>query len=425
LSTDTITAITIFLFIGCMGKSAQIPLHVWLADAMAGPTPVSALIHAATMVTAGIYMIVRLNFLYTLAPATLTFISAVGLLTAFFAATVALTQSDIKKVLAYSTVSQLGYMFLAAGVGAYSTASFHLFTHAFFKALLFLGSGSVIHAMSEEQNIWKMGGLWSKMKITGATFAIGTLAISGIPPFAGFFSKDEILWKVWESGNIPFYIIGLLTSLLTAFYMARLFFLVFFGPMRNTDHHVVEHIHESPTVMTLPLIILAIGSTVVGFLGIPHSSMFDAWLEPVIRVKEIAMDAHHGDSSMEFILMGVSVVVAIIGIASAYFMYIKNPAMLNKVKSNKGLQKLHDFSQNKWYFDELYQSLIINPLIKFSDLVLYRFIDKSIIDGIVNGTSNVYQSFSFGLRDIQSGKVRHYAYFMIFGMLLICVYTMG
>lgn len=424
LSSDTITAITAFLFIGCMGKSAQIPLHVWLADAMAGPTPVSALIHAATMVTAGIYMIVRLNFLYSLAPSTLTFISAIGLLTAFFAATVAITQSDIKKVLAYSTVSQLGYMFLAAGVGAYSAASFHLFTHAFFKALLFLGSGSVIHAMSEEQDIWKMGGLWGKMKITGLTFAIGTLAICGIPPFAGFFSKDEILWKVWETGNVTFYAIGLLTALLTAFYMSRLFFLVFFGKMRNTDHHVVEHIHESPAVMTLPLIILAIGSTLVGFLGIPHSSMFEHWLEPVIMVKE-AVGEVHGDASMEYILMGLSVVVAIIGIVAAYIMYVKNTSILTSIKNNKGLQKLHSFSQNKWYFDELYQGFIINPLIKFSDLVLWRFIDKNVIDGLVNGTSNFYQAFSYGVRDVQSGKVRHYAYLMLFGILLIFVYTMG
>jgi NADH-quinone oxidoreductase subunit L len=406
-----------------MGKSAQIPLHVWLADAMAGPTPVSALIHAATMVTAGIYMIVRLNFLYTLAPATLTFISAIGLLTAFFAATVAITQTDIKKVLAYSTVSQLGFMFLAAGVGAYSAATFHLFTHAFFKALLFLGSGSVIHAMSEEQNIWKMGGLWQKMKITGLTFAVGTLAICGIPPFAGFFSKDEILWKVWETGNVAFYAIALLTAGLTAFYMSRLFFLVFFGETRNTNHHVVEHIHESPSVMTLPLIILAIGSTLVGFLGIPHSSMFDSWLEPVITTK--ALVEAHGDASVEYILMGLSVVVAVIGMITAYTMYIKNPSILNKIKTNKGLEKLHSFSQNKWYFDELYQTLIINPLMKFSDLVLWRFVDKNIIDGIVNGTSNIYEAFSYGVRDIQSGKVRHYAYLMLFGILMMFVYTMG
>lgn len=423
LSTETATAITALLFVGAMGKSAQIPLHVWLADAMAGPTPVSALIHAATMVTAGIYMIVRLNFLYTLAPSTLTFISAIGLLTAFFAATVAITQSDIKKVLAYSTVSQLGYMFLAVGVGAYSAASFHLFTHAFFKALLFLGSGSVIHAMSEEQNIWKMGGLWNKMKITGLTFGVGTLAICGIPPFAGFFSKDEILWKVWETGNITFYAIALLTAGLTAFYMSRLFFLVFFGNLRNKDEHVVSHIHESPAVMTLPLIILAIGSAVVGFLGIPHSSMFDAWLEPVISIKTVA--EAHGDSSMEYILMGLSVLVALIGIVTAYIMYIKNPSSVNKFKTNSGLKKVHSFSENKWYFDELYQSFIINPLIKFSDLILWRFIDKKVIDGLVNGTSNLYETFSYGVRDIQTGKVRYYAYLMVFGMLLIFVYTMN
>ncbi|MBC7473986.1 MAG: NADH-quinone oxidoreductase subunit L [Candidatus Sericytochromatia bacterium] len=421
LSPSTITAITLLFFIGAMGKSAQIPLHVWLPDAMAGPTPVSALIHAATMVTAGIYMIVRLNFLYSLSPATLSFIETIGLITAFFAATVAITQSDIKKVLAYSTVSQLGYMFLAAGVGAYSAASFHLFTHAFFKALLFLGSGSVIHAMSEEQNIWKMGGLWSKMKITGATFLIGTLAISGIPPFAGFFSKDEILFKVWESGNIPFYIIGLITSGLTAFYMFRLFFLVFMGSNRNDDQHVVDHIHESPMSMTLPLIILAICSTIVGFLGIPHLNMFESWLEPVIgNLPKESADASH---LMEYFLIIDTVIVALIGISLAYVFYIRKNSILEKIKGNQTLQKLHDFSENKWYFDELYNKLIIKPLLGFSDVFLFKFIDKNIIDGLVNGTAKFYSAMSYGVRDIQSGKVRYYAYFMLFGIIMMFVYT--
>lgn len=422
LSPQTAMWITLFLFVGAMGKSAQIPLHVWLPDAMAGPTPVSALIHAATMVTAGIYMIARLNFLYSMAPDTLSFIAVIGALTAFFAATVAITQSDIKKVLAYSTVSQLGYMFLAAGVGAYSAATFHLFTHAFFKALLFLGSGSVIHAMSEEQNIWKMGGLWSKMKITGATFAIGTLAIAGIPPFAGFFSKDEILWKVWESGNIPLYALGIITALLTAFYMARLFFLVFLGDLRNTDHHVVEHIHESPMVMTLPLIILAIGSATVGLLGIPHSSMFEAWLEPIFSIAKHET-AEHAQDSMEFILMGLSIVIAIVGIAFAYVLYIKDKVLLEKISRSKNLQNLRNLSENKWFFDEIYDIYIIKPLLSISEYGLFRLTDKIIIDGLVNGAGKFYSAMSYSFRDIQSGKVRNYAIIMLLGMIVMFAYV--
>ena len=333
-------------------------------------------------------------------------------------------QNDIKKVLAYSTVSQLGYMFLAVGSGAYIAGSFHLFTHAFFKALLFLGAGSVIHAMSEEQNIWKMGGLSAKMKITSLTFAVGTLAIAGIPPFAGFFSKDEILWKVWESGNIPFYVLGLLTALLTAFYMARLFFLVFWGDLRNNDPHVVEHIHESPVSITLPLILLAIGSALVGFLGFPHANMFESWLQPVINM---AGETHHisetAYDNMEYILMAVSVVVAILGIIAAYVIYISNKSLLDGIKNTIIIKKLYAISLNKWYFDELYNQVVISPLMKISDLLLWRFIDKTIIDGLVNGTSKFYYAMSFGFRDIQSGKVRHYAFFMLIGIVLIFVYS--
>jgi NADH-quinone oxidoreductase subunit L len=416
INSEIVVLATLLLFVGAMGKSAQIPLHVWLPDAMAGPTPVSALIHAATMVTAGIYMIVRLNPLYTLAPFTLSLIAGVGLFTAFFAATVAITQNDIKKVLAYSTVSQLGYMFLGVGVGAYATGTFHLFTHAFFKALLFLGSGSVIHAMSNEQDIWKMGGLFSKMKITAITFAVGTLAICGIPPFAGFFSKDEILWKVFESGNTIFYGIALFTSLLTAFYMSRLFFVVFLGDLRNKDERVVSHIHESPIFITLPLIILAIFSTTVGFLGIPHSSMFEAWLSSVIIKPEDVL-AHH-DSSMEFVLMGVSVVTAIIGISTAYYLYIVNKNVSENLYNNNNLKLLYKISNNKWYFDEVYRDIIIKPLYFISKNILF-VIDKYLIDGFVNGLGKLYAAMSYSFRDIQSGIVRHYAYFMLFGILFI------
>jgi NADH-quinone oxidoreductase subunit L len=435
LPPETITAITLLFFVGAMGKSAQIPLHVWLPDAMAGPTPVSALIHAATMVTAGIYMIARLNFLYSLAPLTLLIVATIGLITAFFAATVAITQNDIKKVLAYSTVSQLGYMFLAAGFTAYTASVFHLFTHAFFKALLFLGSGSVIHAMSEEQDIWKMGGLWSKMKITGITFAVGTLAISGIPPFAGFFSKDEILWKVWESGNVPFYLLALITSGLTAFYMARLFFLVFTGNIRNQDHHVVEHIHESPVSMTLPLVILAMGSTIVGFLGLPHISLFGFWLDPVLNVSvtTIAGDTATATYStgalpaesggiIEYLLMGVSVIVALAGIGIAYLFYVKNTHILDDIKTSKSFKKLYEFSYYKWYFDEIYQKYLINPLLAFSEAILWQIVDNALIDGLVNGTSKFYYAMSYGFRDIQSGKVRHYAYMMLLGIVIMFIY---
>lgn len=418
LDPALIGTITILLFVGAMGKSAQIPLHVWLPDAMSGPTPVSALIHAATMVTAGIYMIVRLNFLYTLAPSTLSFIMMIGLLTAFFAATVAITQSDIKKVLAYSTVSQLGYMFIAVGSGAYVAGTFHLFTHAFFKALLFLGSGSVIHAMSEEQNIWKMGGLFSRMKITGITFAIGTLAICGIPPFAGFFSKDEILWKLWETENYAAYGIALFTAGLTAFYMARLFFLTFSGKeVRHEDHHVVEHIHESPALMTFPLIVLAIGSTLVGLLGIPHASLFEGWLDPVIVSKHVANAETSG--SMEYILMAVSVLVAVIGMSSAYILYTKKQDLLKKL-TNK---TVFDFSYNKWYFDDINRDLIVNPLVKTSDRFLSGFVEKIIIDGLVNGVSKTYTAMSYGFREIQDGKVRSYAYLMIVGLLVMFSYA--
>jgi NADH-quinone oxidoreductase subunit L len=422
LDPTIIGAITLLFFVGAMGKSAQIPLHVWLPDAMAGPTPVSALIHAATMVTAGIYMIVRLNFLYSAAPSTLNIIAGIGLLTAFFAATVAITQSDIKKVLAYSTVSQLGYMFLAVGVGAYTAGTFHLFTHAFFKALLFLGSGSVIHAMSEEQNIWKMGGLWSKMKVTGLTFAVGTLAIAGIPPFSGFFSKDEILWKVFESGNVLFYGIALLTSAMTAFYMARLFFLVFTGTLRNNDKHVVEHIHESPMTMTLPLIVLAIGSALVGFLGIPHSSMFEAWLEPVIKMASGPHAVEHASDSMEFILMGVSVLVAAVSMFFAYTLYGKNFDTVNKIRSSKPMQGLAAMSENKWYFDEIYQSMIIKPLLFTSEFIFNKLFDNTIIDGIVNGSGRFALAMSHSFRDIQTGKLGGYALMMFCGIIVMFVY---
>lgn len=422
----TVTIITLLLFMGAIGKSAQIPLHVWLPDAMAGPTPVSALIHAATMVTAGIFMVARMNFLYSLAPLTLTLIAIVGVATAFFAATVAITQNDIKKILAYSTVSQLGYMFLGVGVGAYSAGMFHLFTHAFFKALLFLGAGSIIHAMSQEQNIWKMGGLWSKMKVTAITFLVATLAISGIPPFAGFFSKDEILWKVWESGNIIIYAIALITAGITAFYMARLFFVVFFGETKTEDKHTLEHIHESPKTMTIPLIILAIGSALVGFLGIPHISLFEKWLEPVFETHSTSWTSivtpHQLVGTQEYILMILSVAVALVGILLAYSFYITKKETPETLLQNNFVKKLYNFSLNKWFFDEMYEKFIIKPLMFVSEWGLWKFFDNIIIDGLINGSSKLYYCFSDGLKEIQTGKVRYYAYAMMVGIFVMFVY---
>src|SRR5580765_5463729 len=308
-----VTLATLFLFVGATGKSAQIPLYVWLPDAMAGPTPVSALIHAATMVTAGVYMIARLGFLFAMAPATLHVVAVIGAATALLAATIALAQNDIKRVLAYSTVSQLGYMFLAMGVGAYAAGIFHLMTHAFFKACLFLGSGSVIHAMGGEQDMRKMGGLRKHLPATSTTFIVATLAIAGIPPLAGFFSKDEILWQTFATGHKGLWAIGLLVAGLTAFYMFRQVFMVFFGECR-ADHETQHHLHESPSVMTLPLWILMGGSVVAGLLWIPHVFQpFEHWLEPVM-VHHAAEAAAHGEAGMELALMGVSVLVALAGI---------------------------------------------------------------------------------------------------------------
>src|SRR5205085_8084012 len=368
-SPSEITIITLLLFVGATGKSAQIPLYTWLPDAMAGPTPVSALIHAATMVTAGIYMIARSNALYSLSEVSMNVVAIVGLATAILAATIALKQNDIKKVLAYSTVSQLGYMFLALGVGAYSTGVFHVMTHAFFKALLFLGSGSVIHAMGGEQDIRNMGGL-NKLKITSITFLIGCIAISGVPPFSGFFSKDAILLAAFEHNKV-LYAIALFGAMLTAYYMFRLFFLTFTGKFRGTEEQE-HHLHESPPAMTIVLIILAILSVIGGFIGIPDVIMkggdkLTEFLSPVIPV----MAAETVSSSTEFLLMALSTGLVVVAIIAAWFGFRKY-----EFKPSKGLGKI---LENKWYVDELYDAIIVRPLNKLGE-ILNEGLEKSGID---------------------------------------------
>lgn len=402
-----IAIITLLLFVGATGKSAQIPLYTWLPDAMAGPTPVSALIHAATMVTAGIYMIARSNILYTLAPCTQHVIAIIGLATALLAATIALKQNDIKKVLAYSTVSQLGYMFLALGVGAYTGAVFHVMTHAFFKALLFLGAGSVIHAMHHEQDIRNMGGLYKKLPITHITFLIGCIAIAGIPPFSGFFSKDEILAAAYESNKI-YWIIGVITAMMTAFYMFRLYATTFRGSFRGTNEQA-HHLHESPASMTLPLIILAILAAIAGFVGVPHilggHHDLQHFLAPIFATSEKIKATHAADPATEWMLMSVSVVLAAITVIIAWIRFSKKPDMQHA----KGLGKV---LENKWYVDELYDTIIVKPL-NWLGRFFNRIIERSLIDGFVNGVGKSIQYGSRQLRLLQSGQVGSYILLMV------------
>lgn len=411
LSTTDVTAITLLLLLGATGKSAQIPLYTWLPDAMAGPTPVSALIHAATMVTAGIYMIARSHVLYSLAPLTQNVVAIIGVATALLAATIALKQNDIKKVLAYSTVSQLGYMFLALGTGAYGAAVFHVMTHAFFKALLFLGSGSVIHAMGGEQDIRKMGGLSGKLKITSITFLIGCIAISGVPPFSGFFSKDAILLSAFEH-NILLYGIALFTALLTAFYMFRLYFISFSGSFRGT-HEQEHHLHESPAAMTLPLIILAILSVIGGWVGIPNALMnggdrFNEFLAPVLPLKNTEVVSH----STELMLMALSTGLVLITIVFAWSRFRKY-----QPTEASGFGKV---LENKWYVDELYDKIIVSPLDKLGKFFNNVF-ERSVIDGIVNGVGRLVQYGGRQVRLLQSGQVGSYVLLMVVGMLLFFV----
>lgn len=408
IAPSTLTAITICFFIGATGKSAQIPLYTWLPDAMAGPTPVSALIHAATMVTAGIYMIARSNVLYSLAPFTLHIISVIGLATAILSATIAMRQYDIKKVLAYSTVSQLGFMFLAVGMGAYTTAVFHVMTHAFFKALLFLGSGSVIHAMGGEQDIRKMGGLSKHMRITQITFLIGCLAISGVPGLSGFFSKDAILAETFAHSPIM-YAFAIGAAMMTAFYMFRLYFLTFTGSFRGTEeqHH---HLHESPAAMTLPLIVLAILSIVGGYVGLPkvmseHNAL-EHFLEPVVKNFGVVSLSH----TTEWMLMGVSVAIAVIMIIAAKVVY-KQPNFAPAT----GLAKV---MEEKWYVDELYANIVVKPLQGLSSL-LEQFAERLGIDWVVNGVGRLVKWGGERMRLLQSGQVGFYIFIMVIGMVAL------
>lgn len=415
LSSFDITAITMLLFVGAMGKSAQIPLYTWLPDAMAGPTPVSALIHAATMVTAGIYMIARSNILYTLAPATQSVVAIIGLATAVFAATIAVKQTDIKKVLAYSTVSQLGYMFLGLGVGAYTGAVFHVMTHAFFKALLFLGAGSVIHAMHHEQDIRKMGGLKKQLPITHITFLLACLAISGIPPFSGFFSKDEILTAAFAK-NPLYYYIGVAGALLTAFYMFRLYAMTFLGKFRGT-HEQEHHLHESPWQMTFPLIVLAILSVAGGWIGIPevfaaHAHSLENFLAPVFADSAKLAEQHHPEASQEYLMMGVSTLAIVLVIVFAINRFKKYESS-DSEETGLGKLLLH-----KWYIDEIYDAVIVNPLQSFAGFCK-NIIEKSGIDGMVNGVGRLVGYGSRQLRLLQSGQVGNYILIMVLSMVVI------
>jgi len=413
------TAITLLLFMGAVGKSAQIPLYVWLPDAMEGPTPVSALIHAATMVTAGVYMVARCHVLFQLAPFTMGLVAVIGAVTALYTASIGMVQNDIKRVLAYSTISQLGYMFLGCGVGAFASGIFHLMTHAFFKALLFLGAGSVMHALSGELNMQKMGELKRKLPVTFWTMFAAVLAISGIPLFSGFFSKDEILWKTFSQGNLILWIIGLVTAGMTAFYMFRLFFLTFFGKSR-VDESIKSHIHESPKIMTVPLMVLAVLSVIGGYIGVPKSlgggNNFESFLSSVFGEKG-EMVLH--PVSTEYLLMALSVVVALLGIFFAYRFYIKSPDLPKSLAQRFSFP--YKLLLNKYYVDELYFKVIVDPLLKFATF-LWQFFDVKVIDGIANGLANTVNWFAGIGRKVQTGYVRNYALGMVFGVLLILAY---
>ncbi|MGZ8424476.1 MAG: NADH-quinone oxidoreductase subunit L [Candidatus Binatia bacterium] len=419
LSPGTITLITFLLFIGATGKSAQLPLFVWLPDAMAGPTPVSALIHAATMVTAGVYMTARLHFLFALAPATLAVIAVIGAATAFFAATIALTQNDIKKVLAYSTVSQLGYMFLAVGMGAFGAAIFHVFTHAFFKACLFLGSGSVIHALGGEQDMRKMGGLKAHMPKTYWTYVVATLAIAGVPFTAGFFSKDLILWQTFSHGAGILWGVGLLTAGMTAFYMFRQLFMVFHGECRAGDH-AKAHLHESPAVMTWPLMILAVGSIFSGWLGAPEylwGSRWDHWLAPIFGPAA----GHHDSVSTELLVTALTLAVVTAGIYLAYLMYGRPGARTAQQTAN-GI--FYDISLNKYYVDEIYDFVFVRPFTALAKFFA-SIVDPWVIDGAVNGLAATVRGFSTVWRGLQTGNVQHYAAMFLVGALALLAYYLG
>jgi NADH-quinone oxidoreductase subunit L len=416
VSTGLATLIGILLFIGACGKSAQIPLYVWLPDAMEGPTPVSALIHAATMVTAGVYMVARMNLLYSLSSTATGIVAVVGAVTAIFAATMALTQNDIKRVLAYSTLSQLGYMFIACGVGAYTAGIFHLYTHAFFKSLLFLAAGSVMHALSGELDMQKMGGLRKYLPRTYPTFLIGAIAIAGVPFLSGFFSKDAILTSAFANGQYFVWALGICGAVLTAFYMFRLIFLTFHGQER-LDPEAKKHLHESPPVMTTPLIILAFFAVVAGYVGLPvvfgkNLNWFGRFLEPVIHGGHEA----HLSLGAEWGLILISVVVAFAGIAIAYLFYIKNPQIPHTLVSR--FPFIYKLLFNKYYVDEFYNATFVNPMVRGSEIV-YKNFDLAVIDGAVDGTGNTANFFGKLLSYFQTGLIKDYALIFLLGATLL------
>ncbi len=467
----TLTAIALLLLLGACGKSAQIPLYVWLPDAMEGPTPVSALIHAATMVTAGVYMVSRSHVIFERAPMALTVMAIIGTLTALFAATIGITQTDIKKVLAYSTISQLGYMFIACGVAAFSAGIFHLMTHAFFKGLLFLGAGSVIHAVGGEQDMRKMGGLRTKIPYTFWTMTAATFAIAGIPGLAGFFSKDEILWRAYQA-SWAYWMIGLLTAFLTSFYMFRLWFMTFFGEYRGEaeshghDAHGASHadahhgggdedgkhgdsghghggVHESPKIMLVPLMILAVLSVVGGYVGVPGSlggkNHFDKFLGPVFRATAPAVNENHaqpGETAppeqttegeepgashkTELIFTGISVFAGLLGLFFAWLLYLKKPQLPQRIA--QGLGSFYQTVLHKYYVDEIYATLFVKPLLDGSTRILWHGVDQGVIDATVNNSADGAREVSDSVRHMQSGNLRSYAGWIAAGAAAVITY---
>jgi NADH-quinone oxidoreductase subunit L len=419
-TVGVLTTIGLLLFLGATGKSAQIPLYVWLPDAMEGPTPVSALIHAATMVTAGVYMVARSAAIYNRAPGALFVVAVVGAFTAIFAASIGLVQTDIKKVLAYSTVSQLGYMFMACGAGAYAVGIFHLMTHAFFKALLFLGAGSVIHGLGGLQDIRKMGGLKNQMPWTYRTFLIGTIAIAGLPPFAGFFSKDAILWSEWNYRNngIILWFVGVIAAAFTSFYMFRLLILTFYGTPRYSEHEV-HHVHEAPKSMLIALIVLAILSMVAGFVGIPRVLHGGDRIEHFLTPETAAAETEAGVGTEAF-LMAVSTVIALSGLGVAYLFYVAKPELPGKL-AEKG-HAMYSILTHKYYVDEIYDSIIVWPIFVASKEFLWKFVDILVIDGTVNGVGRAVRGSGSGLRHMQTGYVRTYAAWIVLGGVAVIVW---
>jgi NADH-quinone oxidoreductase subunit L len=431
----TLSLITLLLFIGATGKSAQIPLYVWLPDAMEGPTPVSALIHAATMVTAGVYMIGRNAVLFGHAPETLAIVATVGALTALAAGTIGLVQNDIKRVLAYSTVSQLGYMFLAMGVGAWGAGIFHLYTHAFFKALMFLGSGAVIHALHGEQDLRRMGGLKRDLPLTYWTFVIGALAIAGVPGLAGFFSKDEILFRTFTSGHLLLWVVGVATAFLTAVYMFRLVFLVFHGERRRLEGHERRdaqeaqanhhgHLHDAPPAMALALIVLALGSVLAGYIGVPHalggSNRLEQFLAPSFAAGEAEHAEIHATPALEFSLMAVSIAAALGGIGLAGFLFLRRRDVADALAHR--FAGLHRVLLNKYYVDELYDEAVVQPIRRVSEERLWKGLDVRVIDGAVNGAGTAVTLGSDLLRRLQTGSVRAYAASLMLGAVVVVGY---